>query len=754
MKRQTLAIGAAIASTVIPFASHAQQTNPTPVPPVSATAPAVKPVTSTPATKKAAAAEKSPAAAPVAKPKSAAAPAVPAESAPASSAPSAAAAAAAASTAFAVPAAREGALTVPNLTEARRELATIPGGAAVVGREEYAATTARTAKDALDFVPGVLVQPKWGEDSRISIRGSGLSRNFHTRGVWMYMDGIPITTADGGGDMQEISPTAYRYIEVYRGANALRYGANALGGAINFVTPTGRDASVFEARTDFGSFGLARFATSSGGAYGAADYFLTVDRLNFDGFRDHSSGESTRFSGNLGYRITPDIETRFYANANDIDQRIPGAVTRAIALASPKTAAAANLANDYQRNIDSWRVANKTAVRLSDTTTLEASAFYYDRHLYHPIFQVVDYFYNDYGGTLRLVDARKIGGLANRLTVGANLHDGAIDARRYVNVKAQRGALTFNAEQISHNRSLYFENALYMVPRLALIGGGQYLDASREQRDRFLPDGNQTGQASYQSFSPRAGVLYDLSPQAQLFANWNEANEVPTFSEISITPALTTSLKPQVSRTVEIGTRGRTDGLVWDLALYRAEITNEFQCLNTGTPGSCTQVNIDKSIHQGVEAGLSARIIDGLAVNRQGARDALWLNLAYTYSDFRFDNDRNFGDNKLPGAPEHYLRAEVLYRHPSGIYLGPNIEAVPEAFYVDNRNQVKTESYLLWGAKIGFDGEKWAGTLEGRNLGDVKYISSASIATSANAASALFEPGDGRAVYGSLRYKW
>ncbi len=109
-------------------------------------------------------------------------------------------------------------------------------------------------------MPGVFVQPKWGDDTRLSIRGSGLSRNFHLRGLQLYMDGIPINTADGYGDFQEIDPTAYRYIEVYKGANALRFGANSLGGAINFVMPTGYDADAFGARVDMGSFGFHKLA--------------------------------------------------------------------------------------------------------------------------------------------------------------------------------------------------------------------------------------------------------------------------------------------------------------------------------------------------------------------------------------------------------------------------------------------------------------------------------------------------------------
>ena len=153
-------------------------------------------------------------------------------------------------------------------------------------------TVANTIKDVLDYVPGVFAQPKWGDDTRLSIRGSGLSRNFHLRGVQLYMDGIPINTADGYGDFQEIDPTAYNYVEVYKGANALRFGANSLGGAINFVTPTGRDPHP-ERRVsvDLGAFGFQRLQANAGGVNGPWDGFVTASTQSRDGFRDHSFGE-------------------------------------------------------------------------------------------------------------------------------------------------------------------------------------------------------------------------------------------------------------------------------------------------------------------------------------------------------------------------------------------------------------------------------------------------------------------------------
>jgi hypothetical protein len=87
--------------------------------------------------------------------------------------------------------------------------------------------------------------------------------------------------------------------------------------------------------------------------------------------------------------------------------------------------------------------------------------------------------------------------------------------------------------------------------------------------------------------------------------------------------------------------------------------------------------------HQGIEAGFGASLLKGLWITGPNP-DRLWLNVAYTYSDFRYDNDAAFGDNRLPGAPPHYARAELLYKHPSGVAFGPNVAWVPESYFVDD----------------------------------------------------------------------
>ena len=125
-------------------------------------------------------------------------------------------------------------------------------------------------------------------------------------------------------------------------------------------------------------------------------------------------------------------------------------------------------------------------------------------------------------------------------------------------------------------------------------------------------------------------------------------------------------------------------------------------------------------------------------------------------NDFRFDDDPVFGDNVLPGAPRHFVRGELLYKHPTGLFAGPTVEWVPVALYVDNENTTKAVPYALLGAKFGFDnGGPFSAYIEGRNLTDEKYIASVSITDLVNRGSnALYEPGTGRAVYGGVKYRW
>lgn len=181
------------------------------------------------------------------------------------------------------------------------------------------------------------MQERFGsEEACISVRGSGLSRTYHGFGLKVMQDGIPINYADGFFDMQTVDPSAARYVEVLRGANASGYGSSTLGDAINFVSPTGYDSPRLIGRAEAGSFGYARLQAITGGVVKQQndddliwDYNLSVNTMQQQGYRDHAAQDSHKAVANIGVKLTGSLESRFFMVAVNSRSQLPGYVTKA-----------------------------------------------------------------------------------------------------------------------------------------------------------------------------------------------------------------------------------------------------------------------------------------------------------------------------------------------------------------------------------------------------------------------------------------
>ena len=133
-------------------------------------------------------------------------------------------------------------------------------------RAEILDTKANNFKDVFDLTPGVLAQPRFGADeSQFSIRGSGLQQQLSRPGVNLFVNGIPYQDADGFSDFEALEFMAASRVEVWKGANALRFGANTSGGAVNLVTQDPTDASALQFRSLGGSYRYFKGQLSSGG---------------------------------------------------------------------------------------------------------------------------------------------------------------------------------------------------------------------------------------------------------------------------------------------------------------------------------------------------------------------------------------------------------------------------------------------------------------------------------------------------------
>jgi iron complex outermembrane receptor protein len=96
------------------------------------------------------------------------------------------------------------------------------------------------------------------------------------------------------------------------------------------------------------------------------------------------------------------------------------------------------------------------------------------------------------------------------------------------------------------------------------------------------------------------------------------------------------------------------------------------------------------------------------------------------------------------------------YRGAGGWTVTPNIEWVPKAGWVDFANTLKADSYAIVGMRISVPvGEKVTVYVDGRNLLDKRYIASwSTITDAATAATNVFYPGDGIAVYAGAKARF
>jgi iron complex outermembrane receptor protein len=653
--------------------------------------------------------------------------------------------------------------------EAREEIQRVPGAATIVGEEQIREGRAANLKDVLDFTPGVLIRPRFGSDeSQISIRGSGLRNNFHLRGVNVLIDGFPYGNADGFSDFEALELLTAKRIEVYRGASALRFGGNTLGGAINLVTKTGHDAGLFELRSEAGSFGFFKNYVGTGLVQGPLDVYVGLSDTELEGFRDHAEQTRRRAYGSVGYLLPGGTTLRFDLGFTRSNERLPGALTREELDRDPTQAEPAFYVTRSGRNYDYTRGAFTLRTPLAADQTLEWSTQLNYQDLDHPLpFAIIDDTTYSWSSEVRWILAAPLAGHANRLTVGLQYFGTRQNDAQFAVVpggRGNRGPQIRDQINTASNYGVYAEEQFDLTPAVVLVAGARGQYAVRGVRDRFGRD--DADLVDFFSLSPKVGLIVRLGPEAQLYANASHAYEPPLLLELTAPGEIGGDLgrlDAQKAWQFEVGTRGTWgQHLAWDVAVYDIELRDELQNVNVqpfpGAPFTIPRFrNVDRSRHTGAEVGLDVLLVEDLA-RRLGlgtAGDTLRARAAYTWSRFVFLDDRNFGDNDLPGAPRHFVRAELRYDHRSGAWLAPGLEAVPRGYHVNSENEqpFRTDAYALFNVRAGYDHAPWklGVFFEARNLTDVTYTSSV-VVDAAN--KRFFEPGDGRAFYGGLEWRW
>ena len=195
----------------------------------------------------------------------------------------------------------------------------ILSGASVVDVEQIGRSKQQLSiNEYLSEVPGLfsLNSNNYSQDLRVSIRGFGARSAFGIRGVKILVDGIPLTTPDGQGQVDQIDLGLLEKIEVLRTPSSALYG-NASGGIINIKNRENVDRNYLQLNSSFGSFGSSKNQLEGGLNLDKTQMLFNLSHTQTDGYRDHSAMKQNQLSANAIHNVNDSTKIKIRVNYFD-----------------------------------------------------------------------------------------------------------------------------------------------------------------------------------------------------------------------------------------------------------------------------------------------------------------------------------------------------------------------------------------------------------------------------------------------------
>jgi len=331
------------------------------------------------------------------------------------------------------------------------------------------------------------------------------------------VDGIPETTPDGTGQLDNLNLDQLGSIQVIRGASSSLYG-NASGGAI--LLNSKRITSDFLTyQAMFGSYGFYSQALSGGIKNEKATYQANVRAFGSDGYREHSAFSQVNARFATHQQFSDKISAVFLAEYVDSPKaQDAGGLTLEATDMDFRQARDRNLTFNAGESITQWKVGTSMKWELSESSRLNSYLFYNQRN-----FDGRLPFENS--GTIKL--ERDYIGFGNSLDVAKGIHriklgydllNQSDDRQRFNNLNGTQGALMLSQKESFLNAGFFVLD--YIEWQDWVVTAGLRFDINQlEVEDRLLTDGNDSGSINMNNWSYQLGVGRRIFSNMQLFAN-------------------------------------------------------------------------------------------------------------------------------------------------------------------------------------------------------------------------------------------
>ena len=499
----------------------------------------------------------------------------------------------------------------------------------VISRKDIERQQARSIQDLLRGVPGVSIANNGGPGKNTSV----FMRGTESDHVLVMIDNIKVGSATSGTTaFQNIPIEQIERIEIVRGPRSSLYGSEAIGGVIHIFTRKGE-----------GSPGLTPNFSFGGGSYGSMNGSAGLSGRNKQGwFNLTASGQGTKGFNACNGKPSPGGAGCF-TNEPDRD-------------GYRNVAGSARAGYRFKNGLE----IDANFMHSAGRTQFDGSSFSPNRS---NIAQQV------LGSTIRYspTDMWRVSVIAGRSKQNSDNFQGGTFFSQF-NTRRDNvtllNDLTFGNNHLT-TLGLDYQNdhidssADYEVTsrnNWAIFGQHQAKFAKHDvQLSTRLDDNQQFGSR----VTGGAGWGYPISDNTRLTANFGSAYKAPTFNELYFPRFGNPNLRPEESRSYELGINGKKDWGSWSLSIYETHIDNLIATAFDDVAEIFFPDNVGKARIRGLEAVVNTEIkgwrINGNLTfldpeNRSSGANRGNILARRAEQTFRLDTNRTFFDKVMIGA--------------------------------------------------------------------------------------------------------
>jgi iron complex outermembrane recepter protein len=607
----------------------------------------------------------------------------------------------------------------------------VPANAQVFSAKDLAKQRANSLIDFMESNPnGVSVNAAQGNQYQVDInfRGFTASPLLGTpQGLSVFLDGVRVNEPFGDVVNWDLIPQfALSGIQVIPGSNPV-FGLNTLGGAIGLYTKSGTSFPGTTLELSAGSFGRKTFELQTGGKLGEnADYYLGANIAKDKGWAQENASDVKQLFAKFGWQNdVTDIDTTVLHVNNTLrgTQTLP--VSFLDRFKEPYTYP------DINEN-KLTQLAVKGSHFISKSALLGATAYYRkyenvntssnvndDFDVTVPDFQSI----NDrskidqtsYGLGVQLTLDNSLGGMKNQTVIGASIDANSVrftQEEQEATFSADRSAVplgdfapTTDAKTSGRNLGFYIQNITDLNTQWTMTLSGRYNRNSVQIRDQSGLNPDLDGDHVFTRFNPAIGLNFNPNSSYTTYASFNQGMRSPTAIELTCADPTAPCrlpnnfladppLKPVISRTLELGARGKFNSGNWSAAFYRTQLNDDIQFISSGGALNAGYFsNVGNTRRQGMEVSLSHGYGPVKLTARYSYVDATFQTSFVSHAPNNDSADVN-GDivvpagSRIPSIPQHTFKLRMDYAFSATFSLGASVNYASDVFTRGDENNL------------------------------------------------------------------